>query len=209
MKSLKEFIPTLFENSEIERVDYYIEKIKESLNTTNKLFITYIFLLGLSLICFYLLTNGYLSEIELYGQKISDLVLIKKWFLVIPSAIFFRSTLIGYLRIYQLEAIEWLIVKYRNKEYTSEIFRLALPASHILGMDLLRRQENKWLKVITKVLSLFMVIGAHSLPVFYICFAYPPILRESNYDVQTFISFIISMAFIISGGIIVRLSQRI
>ena len=57
MKSLKDLIPTLFDDSEMDRVDYYVDKIRESLNTTNKLFITYISLLGLSIITFIILQS--------------------------------------------------------------------------------------------------------------------------------------------------------
>jgi len=209
MKSLKEFIITLFEDSELERVDYYIEKIKESLITTNRLFITYNSLLGLSIICFHLFASGYLNEIELFGQRISHFALIKRWFLTIPSAIFFVSTLVGYLRVYQMECIEWLIAKHRKKEFDAEIFRLTLPASHILGMDLLRRQDYKWIKSIALIPSVILAFGTVLLPIVYINWAYVQVLYDFPYDAQTILSWSISNFFIICGIIAIRLSQKI
>jgi len=41
MKSLKQLIPTLFEEKEIDRVDYYIDSIKDSIKNTNRLFLTF------------------------------------------------------------------------------------------------------------------------------------------------------------------------
>lgn len=209
MKSLKDFIVTIFDESEIERVDYYIEKIRESLITTNKLFITYNALLVLSVICFYLFSSGFLKEIELFGQKISDFALIRRWFLIIPSALFCITSFIAYLRVYQKECIEWLIARHRNKEYKSDIFRLTLPSDFILGMDILRRQDNKWINTITFIPILIIPLSIVMLPIIYVYLAYAQIFVDFPNDLQTILSFIISNIFIMSGLVVMGLTQKI
>lgn len=209
MKNLRDIIPVLFDDSEIDRVDYHIDKIKESLSTTNRLFITYVSFLGLSIIAFHLYIYGYLYEINIFGQKLSQFILIKRWFLLIPSILFFLSSLLGYLRVYQMECIEWLIAKHRNKEFTSEIFRLALPSSYILGLDILRRQNDKWIKLIASIPSIILAFGTIIIPILYVNCMYGRILKDLLFDYQTIVSCLISNLFIICGILIIRFSQRI
>jgi len=209
MKSLKHIIPNLFEEQEINRVDYYIEQIKQSLIGTNKLFITYSSILVFSIIMHHLYINQYILDISIFGVQLSHTLFIKRWFLVLPSALITLLSLVGYLRVYQMECLEWLLAKYRNKEYSSEIFRLTLPASHILGMNLLRRQENKWIRLFSNISSYLLVFLSLGFPVTYIEVSYLDLLKSTHCDIQILISFIISNILILSSILFISFSQRI
>jgi hypothetical protein len=209
MKPLKESIPNLFEETEIERVDYYIEKIRDSYKATNRLYIYYQVLQYTSIIAFYLYFYNKLNEISLLGIKITDSQIIEKWFLLVPSLFFLLSTYTGYLRVYQKEGIEWLLAKYRSKEYETKIHKLTFPSNHILGMELLHNQQSKFIRAVlylpNTLIALISILG----PIILIYFGYTKLASKYQADVHLIISSILSALMIITGKLIIQFSQRI
>ncbi|MFB6320853.1 hypothetical protein [Saccharicrinis sp. FJH54] len=209
MKSLKYIIPSLFDEESLDRVDYYIEKINESLKTTNKLFVTNSSLILLSIVAYHLIITGNLSEINILGQKLINLDFIKTWFLLIPSLLICITSFIGYLRVYQKETIEWLLAKHRKKEFDSEIFRLTLPPSYILGLDLIRRQENSLIKMITIIPTFIFGFITIIAPIIYINYNYIELLSNTAGNAQVLISYLISCILILCGMTVIFISQKI
>ena len=209
MKSLKLIIPTLFEEDSLDRVDFYIDKINESLKSTNKLFMTSISIIILTTIGYHLLMDGTIKEINLAGQKFTSIEFIKNWFLTVPSLFICLSSFIGYLRVYQKESIEWLLAKHRNKEFKSEIFRLTLPPSYILGLDLFRRQNDFFARLIAKIPSFFFSFATIIAPMAYINVKYIDLLVESSYNFQVIASYSICNLLILCGLTTIVYSQRI
>lgn len=209
MKQYKESIQNLFNDSEIERVDYYVEKISESLKNTNKLYITYQILILITIISYFLIIQGQIQEITLLGVTFSDLIFLKRYFLLVPSVLFFASTLIGYHRTYQVKCIELLLAKYRNNEFNSNIFRLTFPSNFFHGLDLMKRQDTKWIKyfvIIPNVLSFVCLVVA---PILYINFTYYNVLNELPQKYLTLIMWIICDILFLFGILIFISSEKI
>jgi len=209
MEKLRESVLSSFEDGDLDRVDEYIKSIRDSLKSTNSKFFALELLLILSIISYHLYIAGQASEVSAFGFRIRDVGLIKKWFLTMPSLVFLISTAFGYLRVYQQESIEWLLAKYRPREFRSGIYRLTFPSNYILGLDFLRRQKQRTAKVIATLTSLPLMAGSIILPVWYICWAYKKVFLEFGPDYGLIISASISGIMILGGLAVICESQKI
>ncbi len=206
MKKLKDTIPSLFEDNKDPRIDYYIDKIRDSYKTTNQLFLANTILILLLIISFHLLRNGYLNQVSIFGQNFQDSPLLRKWGLIIPSILFMVNCFMGYLRVYQKESIEWLLAKYRPKEYETGIYKLTFPSNFILGMELLYKSERKSLFFIPNlIVASVTTIG----PVIYIFLFYYNLLKTEFYDVQIYLSGLICLTSILIGIYAIVASKKI
>ena len=143
------------------------------------------------------------------GVKVSNTLLVRKWFLVVPSILFVIQTFIGYLRVYQQKSIEWLFIIYYPDEFNSGIYRLTFPANYMLGLDILQRQSSKISKAIAFVPSFFLAYGSVVAPAYYIYWAYSKAFRDLGADWQLIVSAILSIILIIHGFMIIFRSQKI
>jgi len=209
MEKLKESVLSSFEDGDLGRVDEYIKSIRCSLKYTNSKFVALEILLVLSIVSYHLYINGQVSEVSAFGFRIRDMELMKKWFLIVPSLVFLISTSFGYLRVYQQESIEWLLAKYRPKEFKSGIYRLTFPSNYVLGLDVLRRQKRKMAKSITILTSLPLIVGSIILPIWYICWAYKEVFLKLGPDYSLVISASISGIMILGGLGVIYESQKI
>jgi hypothetical protein len=209
MQDLKESVLSSFRDDDLDRVDKYIDTVRDSLKSTNSKFGAYTLLLIISLVSYHFYVYGYLRHISIFGLEISDLDLIKKWFLIIPSTVFALSTSIGYLRVYQQESIEWLLAKYRPKEYASGIYRLTFPSSYILGLDVLRRRTSKIERSIALIISVPLIFATTIAPVWYISWAYSNTFAELGANGGLIISVCISALLLLAGFAMIFQSQRI
>jgi len=209
MEKLKESVLSSFEDGDLDRVDKYVDSVRDSLKSTNSKFGALTLLLVISILSYHFYVNGQLSEMSAFGLKIKDIVLIKKWFLIVPSLIFLLTASIGYLRVYQQESIEWLLAKYRPKEYKSGIYRLTFPSSYILGLDVLRRQKSRIAKSIAMLAGTPLALGSIAAPIWYICWAYNKAFMELGADSSLIISGSISGILLVCGLCIIYQSQRI
>lgn len=209
MQKLRESILSSFDDGDLDRVDKYIDSVRESLKSTNSRFTAYTLLLVISLVSYHLYVHGHLSRMPLFGLEIIDVDLIKKWFLIVPSIVFVLSTSTGYLRVYQQECIEWLLAKYRPKEFASGIYRLTFPSNYILGLDVLRRQNSKFAKSIAWLTTVPLVIGSVTAPIWYIGWAYTNGFAELGADSSLIISASISGLLLLTGLGFISQSQRI
>jgi len=209
MEKLRESVLSSFEDGDLDRVDKYVDMIRDSLKSTNSRFGSLTLLLIISIFSYHLYINGQLSEISAFGLKIKDTVLIKKWFLIVPSLIFLLTTSIGYLRVYQQESIEWLLAKYRPKEYKSGIYRLIFPSSYILGLDVLRRQKSIIARSIATLAGTVLALGAVAAPIWYIYWAYNKAFMELGRDTGLIINCSVSGILLVCGLCIICQSQRI
>lgn len=210
MENAKEIIISSFpEDVSLERIDKYIDQIKDSLKDTNKKFNNYTAYLIISIIFYHLYTFCGFNEINIIGIKLSNQVLVRKWLLVVPSILFTMQSSIGYLRVYQQESIEWLSAKYYYSEYKSGIYRLTFPSSFILGFDILRRQSSYKSELIAFIPSLLFAYGSAVLPNCYIVWAYFIAFRDLGVDWQLLASSLLSFILIIHGFCIIFRSQKI
>ncbi len=209
MENSKNILSSFPGDTSLERVDKYIDQIRGSLKETNKKFGHYVFYLIISIIFYHLYIFCGFNEINIMGVKVSNTLLVRKWFLVVSSVLFLIQTCIGYLRVYQQESIEWLSAKYYPDEFKSGIYRLTFPASYILGLDILHRQSSKISKAIAFVPSFFLAFGSSVAPAYYIYWAYSKAFRDFGVDWELVVSSIISGILIIHGFIIIFRSQKI
>lgn len=209
MKRLQETIPELFEEGEEERADYYIDKIRDSYATTNKLFMSLMFLQTLSLITYFLFIFKKIDKVSIFGLETSDPVFVKTWFLIIPSILFLINSYVGYLRVYQKEGIEWLLSKYRNKEFKSNIFRLTFPANHILGMEILQLQESKFIKIINYIPVLIIAFISVLGPITLTFIGYREQFESTELSLYLKLSIVISFTCYLCGIFVMKQSQKI
>ena len=209
MEKLKESVLSSFEDGDLDRVDEYIKSVRDSLKSTNSKFGALELLLVVSILSYHFYVNGQLIEVSAFGLKIRDVELIKKWFLIVPSLVFLIGTSIGYRRVYQQESIEWLLAKYRPKEFKSGIYRLTFPSNYILGLDILRRQKGRMAKSIATLTGLLLFTGSITAPIWYICWAYNKAFVELGPDHGLIISASISGILLLSGLGVIFESQKI
>lgn len=209
MNSLKEVIPKLSDDLSPERIDYYVDKIRDSYSSTNKLFMSFLFFQWLLIIGYYLFIGNKIEELNLYGIKTTDHEMIKTWFLILPSFFFLLNCYVGYLRVYQKEAIEWLLCAYRNKEYKSELYRLTFPPNHILGMELLQKQNSKFVKALVFLPNTIIAVVSIAAPPFLIFLGYTEQFQLGLENFSLTLSFVLSIIFLVTGFLVIFLSQRI
>lgn len=209
IKSLKETVLSSFNDENPGEVDKYINLIRDSLKSTNSKFHSYTLLLIISLVAYHLYANHYLREISVLSFRISDDDFIRKWYLVIPSIIYVVTASMGYLRVFQQESIEWILARYRPKEYASGIYRLTFPSNYILGIDIMRRQKSTTTKIIAYIVTLPLAFGSIIAPMWYILWAYSNTFEEIGGNISLVTSFSASSILLICGlGIIIK-SQKI
>ncbi len=206
MKKLKETLPTLFENDDDPRIDQYIDKIRDSLKTTNHLFLANTLFILVFIFSFHLFRKGYTQQFSVFGQNISSSPLIGKWGLVVPSILFMINSFFGYLRIYQKEAIEWLLARHRKKEYDAAVYKLTLPSNHILGLELMTLTEKNKLLFIPGFIIAFTTIFS---PVCYIAYHYYILFRTDTPDWQTIAAALACLTCILFGLYTISKSQEI
>ena len=209
MEKLKESVLSSFEDGDLDRVDKFIDSVRDSLKSTNSKFGALTFLLVISILSYHFYVNGQMTEMSAFGLRIKDIALIKKWFLIVPSLVFLAGASIGYLRVYQQECIEWLLATYRPKEYKSGIYRLTFPSNYILGLDVLRRQKTKMAKFIATLASIPFITGSIIAPIWYIYWAYTKAFVELGADSSLIISASISGILLLGGLGVIRESQKI
>lgn len=209
MEKLRESVLSSFEDGDLDRVDEYIKSIRDSLKSTNSKFVALELLLVLSILSYHLYINGQVSEVSVFGFRIRGVELIKKWFLTVPSLVFLISTSFGYLRVYQQESIEWLLAKYRPREFKSGIYRLTFPSNYVLGLDVLRRQKRRMAKIIATLTSLPLFAGSIILPIWYIYWAYKEVFLELGPDYGLIISASVSGILVLGGLGVIYESQKI
>jgi hypothetical protein len=209
MKRLQETIPYLFEENENDRVDYYIDKIRDSYTSTNKLFMSLMALQVFSIITYFLFIYKKIDKVAIFGLETSDIEFVKTWFLLIPSILFLINSYVGYLRVYQKEGIEWLLCKYRNKEYKSYIFRLTFPSNHILGMEILQSQESKFAKAVNYIPTLLIAFISTLGPITLTFLGYREQFETTEITIYLKISFIISSICYLCGIFVIWRSQKI
>lgn len=209
MSKIQTLIESAFDEGDLDRVDKYIDDIRASLESTNQQFSRYTILLLLSLFSYHLVLLGQTNEVSVLGVTLGSKSFIIKWFLILPSVLLLLQSTMGYLRVYQQESIEWLIAKYRKKEYESGLYRVVFPSSHILTMDLMRRTGTDIStfsqNFITGILALFTVV----LPSLYIVGAYVFAISIYQGDLQLIVSLVISLSIIFQNIYIIRRSQEI
>jgi len=209
MSKIRGSIEIAFEEGDLDRVDKYIDDIKASLTSTNKLLGRYTFLLFLTLFSYHLVIVGESSKVAVFGVSLGSKEFITKWFLILPSILLLLQATTGYLRVYQQETIEWLFAKYRNKEYEAGLYRVAFPSSHILSIDLMNRIGTNISPSSLKFLTGIFVLFSVWLPSFYIIGAYFFAFSTYQGDWEIILSFVISIIILIQKTIVVRRSQEI
>jgi hypothetical protein len=209
MSKVRESIEKAFTSDDLDRVDKNIDSIKASLITTNQQFSRYTLLLFISLFSYHLVLIGQSAEISMLGLKLGSKDFIIKWFLIVPSILLLLQGMMGYLRVYQQESIEWLLSKYRKNEYDAGLYRTAFPSSHILSLDLMRRLGSEISPKLMNLPANIIVFFSVWLPSFYIVGAYIHGISIYRGDWQIIVSLIISMLIIWQKTLIVRRSQEI
>lgn len=209
MDVLKDSVISSFAENDLARVDKYIDSLRESLKSTNAQFGRFTFLTILSVFSYHLYIEDKLREISAFGIILHDHDLLVKWFLVVISSLFMLTASIGYLRVYQGEAIEWLLAKYRPSEFKSGIYRLTFPASYILGLDVLRRQNSCSAKAVAAFPGIALTLFSVLMPILYVYWAYRRAFNTYGLDLQLIISSFISALLIVHGILIIRESQKI
>jgi hypothetical protein len=84
---------------ELERVDKYLDQLRDALKDTNQKFIKLQVTCLLLLSAHYLFLNAEGGEIAVGNVKVSDLARVAKWFLVAPALLYCVGCCYGYLRV--------------------------------------------------------------------------------------------------------------
>jgi hypothetical protein len=116
------------------------------------------------------------------------------------------NSFLGYLRIYQKEAIEWLLIRHRKKEYDSGVYKLTLPSNHILGLELIiMTEKNKLLSIPGFIIAAVTIFS----PLGYIGYHYTTLFNKYTLDWQTFTSALTCFTCILFGLYTISKSQEI
>jgi hypothetical protein len=193
---------------EASRIDNYLDQLRDSLKDTNEKFVKLQVTCLVLFLSHYLFLNAGSSEISIAGLKISDLSVVKRWFLVLPALLFCVGACYGYLRVYQQSAIERLLVQHHLHEYRSGIYRLTWPTSFILGIDLMRRGSMAT-RVTANAVAGILIFGTYYFPVWYAWFAYSAAFAALGHDIQLVISAALTGFLFIASFLIMNLSQKI
>lgn len=195
VSELRNMVEQSFDKNEkgLKRVNKNLKLIRSSLSITNKKFIVYEILMYILIFSYHLVLIGEKSKISFLGLEITSTEFIIKWFLLIPSILFILQAINGYLRMKQQETIEWLLSKYYEKEYKSDIFRLGYPSNYIMALDILRRSNNKKTIVKANLIGFLMAFFNVVFPIIYISGVYIYLFFDLyKYDVQVIVSFCVS-----------------
>lgn len=195
MSELCDMVEQSFEKNEkgSKRVNKNLKLIRSSLSVTNKKFIAYEILMYILIFSYHLVLIGEKSKISFLGLEITSTEFIIKWFLLVPSFLLILHSTNGYLRMKQQETIEWLLCKYYEKEYKSDIFRLGYPSNYIMALDILRRSKNKKTIAKANLIGFLMAFFNVVFPIIYISGVYIYLFFDLfKYDLQVILSFCLS-----------------
>jgi hypothetical protein len=194
---------------DLSRIDKYVDKLRESLKDTNARFVQFKATCLLLLLAYHLVLYGGNKEISFLGIKVTDVDVITRWFLVLPALAFCVSCCYGYLRVYQQETIAWIMARFHPQEFEAGIYRLILPSTYILGLDVMRREGSTMTQLIASIPSAIFVLGSLYLPPVYTFFAYRKSFEHIGLEFELVASAVVSALLYLASFLIINRSQKI
>lgn len=153
------------------QIDKYLSDVRDSLATSNKLFIGYTFLIFTTLVTYHLVSYAGATGFTLNSLQLADPSLFKRIFLVIPASLLIAKASVGYLRRCQREVYDYLTLSRYRVLGQSGLHELRLPADYILGLYFLKNEGGLLGKVLASITASLTFCVSLLLPVVYIIWA--------------------------------------
>jgi len=191
------------------QLDNYISDLRDSLATSNKLFIGYSLLLLTALVTYHLVVYAGATGIEFNSLRLSDSTLFRRVFLVVPAVILAAQASIGYLRRCQREVYDYLTISRYRILGQSGLHELRLPSDYILALFLLH-QEGGFSKVVSTTVVLLSLCITELIPTAYVLIAsYLNVKQFGTTDILCLSSSLTASFLAICGLVIFWLAMRI
>lgn len=137
-----------------EQLDKFLVEVRDSLETTNRQFLTFSALTVGSLATYYLATSGGSTNISLQGIQITDSLLFRRVFLVVPASTMAAAACLGYLRRLQREVFDYLSISRYPILGKTGLHELRLPGDFVLGLFVLRTEGGSLGKLLGNLIAL-------------------------------------------------------
>lgn len=192
------------------QLDKYLSDVRDSLETSNKLFIGYTFLIVTTLVTYHLVSYAGATGLTLNSVQLSDPSLFKRVFLVVPAGLLVAKASIGYLRRCQREVYDFLSLSRYRVIGHSGLHELRLPADYILGLFYLKNEGGQVGCAVSSIVIQISFCASTLAPVAYIlCAAYLNVKVFSVADSLCLAASVLACILSICGLLIVWLAIRI
>lgn len=210
MEVLKRIQEVMNSEPNDSQLDKFLGEVRDSLATSNKLFLTYSILIITALVTYHLVVYEGASSVSFNSIQISNTSLFRRVFLVFPAALVAAMASVGYLRRIQREVYDFLTISRFRVLGKTGLHELRLPADYILGLFVLGHEGGTLGKVVSvSVISLFAAIFAIA-PAAYI--VYESIINLRIFGISDTLCLFasgIAIALAVCSLLIINLSGRI
>lgn len=150
------------------------------------------------------------SGVTFNSIKISNAVLFRRVFLIIPAALLGASSCVGYLRRWQREVYDFLAISRCRVLGQTGLHELRLPADYILGLFFLGQGGGTVGKLISRTVAFLLVVVFTFAPAAYIVRAAAEnIMVFGASDLIAFTVSAIAITLSLSSIVIVHLAGRV
>ena len=205
---MHEIAKKLISDENTEELSNYISDLKDSLDKSNKQFITLQYSFISSVILYYLIVKlGWHASVK--GIKINDISIFDQYFLILPAGIFLVLSAVGYLRKAQRELYDWLMIQKFNISGETGVHELRIGSDFILALFVFQEFNHTLGKILVKIVSFLLSYIFIVLPISYIVMEAIENLKQFNYSTGTiFVCCIVCISYFI-GFIIIFSSSKI
>ena len=192
------------------QLDRFLSDVRDSLAVSNRQFLAYAALIVGSIVTYHLLVYGRGTAISFNGVQVTDRLLFRRVFLIVPAAFLAGMACVGYLRRVQREVFDFLAIsRYRILGATG-LHELRLPADHVLGLFVLRTQGGLLGKITSTLIATFSVAAFVFGPTAYVIWeAMKNISGFGLNDLLCLGSSVVAIALCVCGLIVLFLAGRI
>lgn len=192
------------------QLDKYLSDVRDSLATSNKLFIGYTFLIVTTLLTYHLVAYSGATGFAFNSLQLADSSLFKRVFLVVPAGLLVAKASVGYLRRCQREVYDYLTLSRYKVLGQSGLHELRLPADYILGLFLLKNEGGKLGNILSSIIAFLSVCASVLAPAGYVvCAAYLNVKSFGVTDVLCLSAAAVASAMSICALLIVWLAMRV
>jgi len=167
---LRDLVGTILDHESEDEIKDFVSDIRKGLSETGGEYRKSSTFLLLLLGTHYLSASGIDEHVRFIGTDFPDEPIFHAAILLISSIVFLRIMSLSYLRKFQRECYDWIMVKRYKKMGSTGLHELRLPSDPILGADLLRFDDNILEKRIGVILWIIISYAFFALPLSYITF---------------------------------------
>lgn len=192
------------------QIDKFLSDLRESLATSNKLFLGYSLLTFTLLTTYHLVVHAGATGVAFGSLQLKDASLFQRVFLVVPSFLLAAMACVGFLRRCQREVYDFLAISRCTALGSSGLHELRLPSDHILGLYMVNMEGGAIGKVLAPTLAFLSFSLAFVGPAVYVaCNALANIQKFGVSDLLCTIASCGSTVLSVSSLLIIGLSGRI